>query len=122
VVPTADRQKATVQVKVSILDRDPRILPEMGAKVSSCARPIRPPRARRAACWCRAPRWCMVPAAIACGWWRTARRRRAPSTWDPVDDAWFAETLPGGLDGGETIVIGAPARLKDGAAVRVKRS
>ena len=33
VVPTADRQKATVQVKVSILDRDPRILPEMGAKV-----------------------------------------------------------------------------------------
>src|SRR5439155_8891632 len=33
VVPTADRQKATVQVKVSISDRDPRILPEMGAKV-----------------------------------------------------------------------------------------
>ena len=33
VVPTADRDKATVQVKVSILDRDPRILPEMGAKV-----------------------------------------------------------------------------------------
>lgn len=33
VVPTADRQKATVQVKVSILDRDERILPEMGAKV-----------------------------------------------------------------------------------------
>src|SRR5262249_56666259 len=33
VVPTADRAKATVQVKVSILDRDPRILPEMGAKV-----------------------------------------------------------------------------------------
>lgn len=33
VVPTADRQKATVQVKVSILDRDRRILPEMGAKV-----------------------------------------------------------------------------------------
>jgi HlyD family secretion protein len=33
VVPTADRQRATVQVKVSILDRDPRILPEMGSKV-----------------------------------------------------------------------------------------
>ncbi len=33
VVPTADRQRATVQVKVSILERDPRILPEMGAKV-----------------------------------------------------------------------------------------
>lgn len=33
VVPTADRQRATVQVKVNILDRDPRILPEMGARV-----------------------------------------------------------------------------------------
>ena len=33
VVPTADRQRATVQVKVSIADHDPRILPEMGAKV-----------------------------------------------------------------------------------------
>jgi RND family efflux transporter MFP subunit len=33
VVPTADRQRATVQVKVSILDRDPRILPEMAARV-----------------------------------------------------------------------------------------
>ena len=33
VVPTADRQRATVQVKVTITDHDPRILPEMGAKV-----------------------------------------------------------------------------------------
>ena len=33
VVPTADRQRATVQVKVTIVDRDPRILTEMGAKV-----------------------------------------------------------------------------------------
>lgn len=37
VVPTADRQRATVQVKVSILDRDPRILPEMGARVDFVA-------------------------------------------------------------------------------------
>src|SRR5258706_13586 len=33
VQPAPDRQRATVQVKVSILDHDPRILPEMGAKV-----------------------------------------------------------------------------------------
>ncbi|MEO8198891.1 MAG: efflux RND transporter periplasmic adaptor subunit [Gemmatimonadota bacterium] len=33
VVPTADRQRATVQVKVTILDHDPRIFPEMGARV-----------------------------------------------------------------------------------------
>ena len=37
VVPTADRQRATVQVKVAIIDRDPRVLPEMGAKVDFLA-------------------------------------------------------------------------------------
>jgi RND family efflux transporter MFP subunit len=42
VVPTADRQRATVQVKVAIIDRDPRILTEMGAKVEflQAARPV----------------------------------------------------------------------------------
>ncbi|MFN2572611.1 MAG: efflux RND transporter periplasmic adaptor subunit [Gemmatimonadales bacterium] len=43
VVPTADRQRATVQVKVSIVDRDPRILTEMGAKVEF----LEAPRAAR---------------------------------------------------------------------------
>src|SRR5690606_26816181 len=33
VVPTADRQKATVLVRVAIDSQDPRILPEMGARV-----------------------------------------------------------------------------------------
>lgn len=37
VVPTADRQRATVQVKVTIVDRDPRILPEMGSRVDFLA-------------------------------------------------------------------------------------
>lgn len=41
VVPTADRQRATVQVKVTISDRDPRILPEMGSRVDFIA-PRRP--------------------------------------------------------------------------------
>ncbi|MEA2757352.1 MAG: hypothetical protein QOJ54_3641 [Aliidongia sp.] len=33
VIPTADRSKATVKVRVKILTKDPRILPEMGARV-----------------------------------------------------------------------------------------
>jgi RND family efflux transporter MFP subunit len=40
VVPTADRSKATVLVKVSFLDPDPRILPEMSAKVAFLERPV----------------------------------------------------------------------------------
>jgi RND family efflux transporter MFP subunit len=33
VIPTADRAKATVKVRIKILAKDPRILPEMGARV-----------------------------------------------------------------------------------------
>ena len=34
IVPAANREKATVRVRVGILERDARILPDMGAKVS----------------------------------------------------------------------------------------
>lgn len=41
IVPTADRSKATIMVKVRFLDKDPRILPEMRARVSFLSRPIK---------------------------------------------------------------------------------
>jgi RND family efflux transporter MFP subunit len=34
IIPSADRQKATVKVRVSFLKLDPRILPDMGIKVT----------------------------------------------------------------------------------------
>ncbi len=37
VIPTADRQKATVKVRISLDKLDPRILPDMGVKVSFLA-------------------------------------------------------------------------------------
>lgn len=40
IVPTADRSKATVMVKVSFVDRDQRILPEMSAKVAFLERAV----------------------------------------------------------------------------------
>jgi HlyD family secretion protein len=39
-VPTVDRSKATVLVKVRFLDRDSRILPDMSAKVAFPSRPV----------------------------------------------------------------------------------
>ncbi|MCX8097958.1 MAG: efflux RND transporter periplasmic adaptor subunit [Casimicrobiaceae bacterium] len=38
IVPTVDRSKATVLVKVALLERDPRLLPEMSARVAFLAR------------------------------------------------------------------------------------
>ncbi len=42
IVPTADRSKAAVMVKVRFLEKDERILPEMSAKVAFLSRPVTP--------------------------------------------------------------------------------
>ena len=42
IVPTVDRAKATVMTKVQFDAIDPRVLPEMSAKVSFLSRPVTP--------------------------------------------------------------------------------
>jgi HlyD family secretion protein len=42
IVPTVDRSKATLLVKVSFVERDPRVLPDMSAKVAFLSRPLLP--------------------------------------------------------------------------------
>jgi RND family efflux transporter MFP subunit len=56
IVPTADRSKGSVMVKVRFLDRDPRVLPEMSAKVAFLERPVGPGEGK--------PRIALPPAAI----------------------------------------------------------
>ena len=118
VVPTADRQKATVQVKVSILDRDPRILPEMGAKVIF----LRDPKAQPVAA---APRRVTVPsAAVVQGpegarvWIVEARKVAARPVQVGPEQGENVE-ITSGLSGGESVVLRPPSGLKDGARVRV---
>lgn len=41
-VPTVDRSKATLLVKVRFVERDPRILPDMSAKVAFLSQPVPP--------------------------------------------------------------------------------
>ncbi len=45
IVPTADRQKATVRVRIALDELDPRILPDMGIKVSFLEEGAAPRRA-----------------------------------------------------------------------------
>jgi RND family efflux transporter MFP subunit len=42
IVPTADRTKASILVKTAFLDKSPRILPEMSAKVAFLSRQVTP--------------------------------------------------------------------------------
>jgi HlyD family secretion protein len=41
-VPTVDRSKATLLVKVRFIDRDPRVLPDMSAKVAFLSKAVPP--------------------------------------------------------------------------------
>ena len=122
VVPTADRQKATVQVKVAILDRDPRILPEMGAKVEF----VRSDDA--AAAMPSAPRRVLVPsAAIVRGAdgarvWVVENGRAAARTVEPGPTRGDQVEIRAGLTGGERVVLAVPAGMKAGTRVRVRGS
>jgi multidrug efflux pump subunit AcrA (membrane-fusion protein) len=49
VIPTADRQKATVKVRIAFDQLDPRILPDMGVKVAFLAEEKKSQKARPAA-------------------------------------------------------------------------
>ena len=117
VVPTADRQKATVLVKVSILDRDPRILPEMGAKVVFTT--------REDAAKTAAPRRVMVPTAavvrlgdssrvwlVEDGKVRSVNIDVGPERNEQVE-------VRSGLAGGESLVLRPAATLKDGLKVKI---
>ncbi len=55
-MPTADRTKATILVKVGFVDKDPRVLPEMAAKVAFLQREVKPEE--------QSPRIAVNPAAV----------------------------------------------------------
>ncbi len=117
IVPTADRQKATVQVKVSILDRDPRILPEMGAKVNFLAdTALAAPAPRRLSVDATA----VVSSAAGTRAWVVVDGRVAARdvvAGAPRDGRVVIER---GLSAGDVVVLNPPPSLKDGAAIRIR--
>jgi HlyD family secretion protein len=120
VVPTADRQRATVQVKVTIDDHDPRILPEMGAKVDF----LEPaPKATGSAVPARTV--IRVPAAAvksegsASVVWvvREGRLTRRVVTTGPVSGGFLE--VRSGLNGGEQLLTGGVETPAEGMKVKV---
>jgi HlyD family secretion protein len=124
VVPTADRQRATVQVKVTITDHDPRILPEMGAKVDFLV-----PEAAHgsnAAVTTAARQAIRVPeAAVKTDSGSTVvfivrdgRLVRRVVTTGPVSGGFFE--IRAGLSGGEQLYVGGVDAPTNGMRVKVK--
>ncbi|HEY3055236.1 MAG TPA: efflux RND transporter periplasmic adaptor subunit [Thermoanaerobaculia bacterium] len=117
VIPTADRQKATVKVRIAFDVKDPRILPDMGIKVSfidSTAGTTRqqtivvPKSAVR--------RDGETDIVFVVGDGDRLERRAVKVASTEGDDV----KLLSGISEGERVVIEGPAELKDGEKVTVK--
>jgi len=123
IVPTADRQKATVQIKVSFDSLDARVLPEMGAKVTFLADPAPSTSAGGGAA---APAVVWIPrAAVRDQEGRAViyvvegdrARERAISPRPLGPDR---VSVSGGLAAGEAVVVEAPPELKDKSRIRIR--
>lgn len=118
IIPTADRGKATVKVRVALNQRDARIVPDMGVRVSflEAAKPAAATDAK--------------PAVLAPG--------AAIVSRDDADVAFVVEgdavvqrklklgrtlgddrEVLDGLAGGETVVVNPPETLTDGGSIRI---
>jgi len=117
IIPAADRGKATVKVRVALKTKDPRIVPDMGVRVSflEAAKPEAPKQKPGV----------LVPAAAI------TTRDGKQLTFVVVDEkVQQHEVTVGrslgddrevtqGLSGGETVVLDPPAGLADGDKVKV---
>ncbi|WP_206957726.1 efflux RND transporter periplasmic adaptor subunit [Trinickia acidisoli] len=121
VVPTADRSKATVKVRVGFKSRDPRILPEMGARVSFLSRPQKGANGAASAGSVTLPLNAVQAsdgAAMGVVYVLhddTVERREVKLGVRSAD----AQTVIAGLSAGERVAVGDFTKLSDGAHVKV---
>jgi RND family efflux transporter MFP subunit len=116
IVPTVDRSKATVMVKVKITDKDPRMLPDMSAKVSFLSRSLRPDEQK--------PRVAVNKLALLSRSNRHAVlviegnrvREKNVTTGEPLGDMI---EIRDGVNPGEKVVMNPPSSLKDGARIKI---
>jgi RND family efflux transporter MFP subunit len=119
IVPTADRDRATVRVRIAFESLDPKILPDMGVKVAF--REERVEQAGRSAVFIprsavRADNGRDVVFVVSGS---KAERRAVALGLASQPDSDEVLVLSG-IIGGEQVVVEGPADLADGDAVRVR--
>jgi HlyD family secretion protein len=122
VIPTADRQKATVKVRISFDKLDPRILPDMGIKVTFLSdEPVKKADAKATAVAALLPTDALRDESgkkIVFLVKNDRLERRAVA----VGVAQGAQTeILSGLVAGDTVVLRGPANMQDGQAVQIKK-
>lgn len=116
IVPTADRSKATVLVKVGFVKSDPRILPEMSAKVAFLSRGLAPGE--------ETPRTGVNRSAITT---RNGKKlvfaiRDGKAVEMPVTTGQRLgemEEVRQGIKAGERVVVNPPPKLKNGSRIKI---
>jgi RND family efflux transporter MFP subunit len=117
VVPAADRQKATVRVRIAFDALEPRILPDMGVKVRFLGDEPAPGQARPGGT-VLVPAEALVNDAGKDYAWRLdgERARRVPVTLGSMREG--SMEVSAGLKVGDLLITAPPATLTDGARVR----
>jgi RND family efflux transporter MFP subunit len=116
IIPTADRQKATVKVRISFERLDPRILPDMGVKVAFLAEGEAEHATPRALVPADAVREADGGRFVFVLREGSVERRAVTLGETQGNDV---EVLAG-LAAGDQIVVKGPADLRDGQRVKVK--
>lgn len=120
IVPAADRGKGTVKVRIALEQKDARLVPDIGVRVSFLARKADHPASQ-------ALRGALVPAQAL------AQRDGHAVVFVVVDgkavlhtvtpaaqDVGGLKSIPDGVAIGDPVVLSPPPALRDGQAVRVE--
>ncbi len=119
VIPSADREKATVKVRISFLKLDPRILPDMVVKVTFLGEKKHPANdADPAALIPESAIRDDGPQKIVFLVKNDHAERRAVTVGNV--NGGQAEII-GGLTPGDTVIVNGPANLRDGQAVSIRK-
>ena len=118
IIPTADRQKATVKVRVGFEQLDPRILPQMGVKVAFqseepaiavAGNAVVVPKAAVQESNGKGIVWLVRDGKV---------ERKAVGLGPSNRDE---QVVTAGVSAGDTLVVGPPSDLADGKAVKVEK-
>jgi HlyD family secretion protein len=120
-IPTADRTKATVQVKVTILDKDKDLKPEMSAKVTFFANEEKPAEGAAPSPVLTLPAGTAVNRGGRTVVYEIRDGRVAERTIATAGESDGRTVVREGLAGGEILVARPSETLKDGDRVRVKK-
>ncbi len=121
IIPTADRQKATVKVRISFDKLDPRILPDMGIKVTFLGDAPKPTDTKAAQAAALVPQSAIHDDAgkkIVYLVKDDKLERRAVTLGE---NRGSDTEIMAGLSVGDTVVVSGPADLRDGQSVAVKK-